>query len=398
MDFVYRQDAAGGLTVDQPVVRYVTALAPRVGELVLFGRLDTESEPAPYPVPTDGTRLVPLPHYRSIADLRALIGALRASCRRFAESVESLDAVWLFGPHPLSICFARIAKRSGVPVVLGVRQDFPSYIRGRTARRNRIWAMPIAWVHEAAFRMLARKTPTTVVGADLAHKYKAARRPHVVAIDVSLVSAADIVSEETALARDWSAEELRIVSVGRLDPEKNPLLLAGIIGELHSRDPRWRLDVVGDGPLAEALAERVREDGLEGVLRMHGHVANGTELMRLYREAHAFLHVSFTEGLPQVLFEAAAAGLPIVATDVGGVGEALHGGRAGLLVPPDDRSAAVQAMERVRDEPDSRRALVAGALQVAREGTIEHSHQQVLELLSEHARSAPAPGPAALAF
>ena len=49
-------------------------------------------------------------------------------------------------------------------------------------------------------------------------------------------------------------------------------------------------------------------------------------LLALYRSAHVLLHVSWTEGLPQVLFEAFAAGLPVVATDVGGVAEAAGDG------------------------------------------------------------------------
>ena len=240
--------------------------------------------------------------------------------------------------------------------MLGVRQDFPRYIAGRVSRVNRAWAVPIAWAHEAAFRTMARRTPTVVVGADLALHYKAARRPHVQATGVSLVRAQDIVSEEAALRRDWHSDELRILTVGRLDPEKNPLLMVDVFAELHSRDPRWRLDIVGDGPLTEAVAARARAAGLENALRLHGHVANGAALNAMYRDAHAFLHVSFTEGLPQVLFEAAAAGLPMVATDVGGVREALLDGRAGLLIAPANAQAAVDALERIRDDAALRKS------------------------------------------
>ena len=383
IDFVY-QSADGILTVDQAVVKFITELAPRVGEVVLFGRLSETGPAAPYMVPAEGVRFVALPHYESVADVRALIGSFRGAGRAFAETLDTLDAVWLFGPHPLAIVFARIAKSRGVPVLLGVRQDFPRYIAGRVSRVNRIWAMPIAWAHELTYRAMARKTPAVVVGDQLALNYRAARRPHVRPVGVSLISAADIVEPGHPLSHDWDEGPLRILSVGRLDPEKNPLLLIDVITALHARDPRWRLDVVGDGPLADDVAARAHRAGIADQVELHGHVTNGSQLHSLYRQAHALLHVSYTEGLPQVLFEAAAAGLPIVATDVGGVRGALRGGDAGLLIPPADCEAAVRELERVRDDAPLRAALTRNALEIAREGTIERSHDKILDLIETH--------------
>src|SRR5207237_3119746 len=94
-------------------------------------------------------------------------------------------------------------------------------------------------------------------------------------------------------------------------------------------------------------------------------------LWQEYRRSHAFLHVSHTEGLPQVLFEAQAADLPIVGTDVGGVRAALGHGRAGLLVPADDPTAAVDALERLRLEPVVRRAVVSAGHELVRAETLE---------------------------
>jgi glycosyltransferase involved in cell wall biosynthesis len=114
---------------------------------------------------------------------------------------------------------------------------------------------------------------------------------------------------------------------------------------------------------------------------LRGEVANGPELWRLYRAGHVFLHVSLTEGLPQVLCEAQAAGVPIVATAVGGVAEALGGGAAGLLVPPRDAVSAAAAVQRIADEPSLRRRLVAAALAAAERETLEDQLDRVAQFL-----------------
>ena len=84
-----------------------------------------------------------------------------------------------------------------------------------------------------------------------------------------------------------------------------------------------------------------------------------------------------------MLFEAQAACLPIVATDVGGVRAALAEGRAGLLVRPDDPAGAVEALERLRLEPELRRAVVSAGHELVRGGTLEDQLDRVAEFFRQ---------------
>ena len=224
--------------------------------------------------------------------------------------------------------------------------------------------------------MLARRWPVVVVGPELARQYGRARR--LLAIPVSLVSEGDIVPAEVALRRRYDGE-LRLLSVGRLEAEKNPLLLADVLARLRAAEPRWRLVVCGEGPMAAELEERLRALSLHAHADLRGFLPLRGGLDQLYRDSHVFLHVSFTEGVPQVLFEAFAAGLPVVATAVGGVPGAV--GDSALLVPPGSPEAAADAVARVAADPALRERLVASGIELARTTTLEAGARRLAAFL-----------------
>ncbi len=105
----------------------------------------------------------------------------------------------------------------------------------------------------------------------------------------------------------------------------------------------------------------------------------GERLDELYRSSHVLLHVSLTEGLPQVLLEGFAAATPVVATDVGGVAAAV--GDAALLIPPEDAEAAAAAVRRVVEDAPLRGRLLAAGHRYARAHTVEVETRRVAEFL-----------------
>jgi glycosyltransferase involved in cell wall biosynthesis len=229
-DLVYRSDGET-LSTHQAFVRFVTSLPPRVDEVVLFGRLDPEPGRSHYVLPAEGVRFVPLPHYPAVTALASQARAVARSRRLFEGELRRLDAVWIFGPHPMAVVLARAARRRGVPLFLGVRQDYPAYIASRLPGRLWAWAVPVAHALETAFRRLARTAPTVALGEELAQAYRG-RGASVLTTGFSLVRAAELAPLEAALAKPWDGE-LRVLSVGRLAVEKNPLLLPEIVARLR---------------------------------------------------------------------------------------------------------------------------------------------------------------------
>lgn len=138
--------------------------------------------------------------------------------------------------------------------------------------------------------------------------------------------------------------------VGRLSREKGPGLLLEALAGLDGEVP-WRASLLGSGPLRDRLEARARELGVEGRVRLHGRVPAAS---RLFPAFDVFVLSSRTEGTPMVLLEAMDAGVPVVATRVGGVPDVAGSGTA-LLVPPADPRALGEAMRRVHDDPEGAR-------------------------------------------
>jgi glycosyltransferase involved in cell wall biosynthesis len=378
LELPYRRDASGYST-DRAFILFVLALRPHVGELRLIGRLVPGEGRAAYAIPAD-VGFAPLPHYPSLRDLPRLLRAGPATLRAAWRSLDGLDAVWAIGPHPVSIPVTLFALLRGRRVVLGVRQDFPQYVRHRLPSPRWRAVMPVANALEASFRLLARRLPTVAVGADLARRYAGGRAP-VLDLAVSLVreeSLAASAGRDLALPPDRPVE---LLAVGRLDPEKTPEVLLGALERLLADEPgRYRLTFVGTGPLEEAL--RARAAPLGDAVRFLGYVPQGPELDALYREAGLFVHSARTEGLPQVLIEAQAARLPTVATDVGGVRAGTGGGTAAVLVPPEDPEAYAAAVRLLAGDEALRERLVSAGLELVRPLTLERQARRVAEFIA----------------
>lgn len=369
-DYAYHRDG-DGLSAERAFALFLNELAQRVDELILLGRVHPQSGGGRYRIdPT--VRFVELPFYAKLTSPGHALRRMLRSLRHSAPVLDEVDAVWLLGPHPLALLFAAQALLRRRRVVLGVRQDLRVYVRSRHPHRRWIWAA--GGVMERAWRALARRTAVVVVGPQLADQYRDARR--LLGVAISLVRDSDIAAERPPVAEP---EEIRVLSVGRLETEKNPLLLADILARLNAGERRWRLVVCGEGPMEAELRARLEALGVADRCDLLGYVPWGEGLARCYRGSDLLLHVSWTEGLPQVLFEAFAARLPVVATDVGGIGAAV--GDATVLVPPGDADAAAAALRALAEDGVRREELVRRGLEHARAHTIEAETERVARFL-----------------
>jgi len=143
---------------------------------------------------------------------------------------------------------------------------------------------------------------------------------------------------------------LAVGSIGRLDSQKGYDVL---LRSLAASDGVGCV-IVGDGPERERLERLAASLGIAQRVAFEGWQSDARDFLTTF---DVFVLPSRFEGFPLVLLEAMLAGLPVVATDVGSVAEAVQDGETGLLVPPDDVQALNEALHTLLDDPDLRRKL-----------------------------------------
>lgn len=144
--------------------------------------------------------------------------------------------------------------------------------------------------------------------------------------------------------------------VAQLIPRKGHLVLLDALPELCQRWPGLQVVFFGQGSAEGALRARIQALGLSGQVRLLGF---REDLHRLLPCLDVLVHPALREGLGVSLLQAAAAGLPVVATGVGGIPEAVRDGVTGLLVPPGDARALGVAIARLLADDGLRRAFGA---------------------------------------
>jgi colanic acid/amylovoran biosynthesis glycosyltransferase len=227
-------------------------------------------------------------------------------------------------------------------------------------------------------RLVARRAAhTTVMNADMRARIQAMGVP---ADRVSVVPMGADLSAVRRRSPEPDDGVARVLFVGRLVEKKG---LANLIEALRAIDPaRWRLRIVGDGPLRRELERAAAGLPVEFL----GQRGRG-ELFAQYADADivAFPSVRAAsgdqDGLPVSMIEAMGAGCAVIASRIPGIDELVVDGRSGLLVEPGDERALSDALTRMMGDPAERRRLADGARAAAAELGVEAVGRRYVELL-----------------
>jgi glycosyltransferase involved in cell wall biosynthesis len=155
-----------------------------------------------------------------------------------------------------------------------------------------------------------------------------------------------------------------VLAIGRLSKEKAHTDLVGAMTHLLKQRPelRARLIILGEGPERARIEEAIRSAGLQDAVKLLGHV---NDVTGYYEMADLMVISSLSEGSPNVLLEAMAAGVPVVTTAVGGIPEMVEDQEHALLVPPQDLGAMAHAIDVLLSDPDTADRLASAARDLA---------------------------------
>jgi glycosyltransferase involved in cell wall biosynthesis len=299
----------------------------------------------------------PLPIYRGVQ-----IGLPSMDALRRGWTERRPDVVHVVTEGPLGLGALHVARGLGLPVSTGFHTNFHTYM----AFYGFGWLRIAAGAYLRVFhnRAAATMVPTAQARDEL--RRLGISRLAVVArgVDTDRYSPA---RRRAALRARWGAGDGPIVLiVGRVAKEKNLSLSVDAFHAIRRERPSARLVVVGDGPLRAELQRRHPEFIFTGTLR-------GEELAAHYASADAFLFPSLSETFGNVVLEAMASGLPVVAFDDAAAREHIRSGENGLVARRADAGAFVLAAVELARDPA--RAVRLG--QQARESTLRIGWDQV---------------------
>jgi glycosyltransferase involved in cell wall biosynthesis len=215
-----------------------------------------------------------------------------------------------------------------------------------------------------------------------------ASRAHALAVGVAPAHLSVIrngVDAETFVPRAGArtGDGLTLGFVGRLSPEKNPALFLRTAALVRAYAPSARFLVIGEGPLRSELELLARTLRIADALVFAGEC---TDMPRRYHELDVLLSTSWHEGTPLAVLEAMASGLPVIATDVGGIPELVVSGSTGWLTPAGDESAMAEgAIALLRDAVLRERFGAAARTRALRQFSLTSHVEHTAALLTETA-------------
>lgn len=279
---------------------------------------------------------IPIPGY---ADLR--FGLVRPGRIEKIWQFRRPDAIYVATQGPLGVAAVNAARKLNIPVSSGFHTNFHSYSQyyGAGWMQNLLCAYG-RWFHNRTALTLVPTAKTIATTKAMGIRPTALWSR---GVDCTLFSPS---KRSRRLRESWglAPEDVAVVYVGRLAPEKNLQLAVSCFERLKSLHPSARFVLIGDGPMRQRLAERHPDYVFAGLQR-------GERLAEHYASGDLFLFPSKTDTFGNVVTEAMASGLAVVAFDDAAANEHIRHGTNGMKADLEDDEAFVDHALKLADQP-----------------------------------------------
>ena len=361
--------------------RYVDSLAPYFDEISLC-------VPVPTCLPREGTQiratnvsLAPLPYFEGP---RQFYPRLPLALPRLAQWTRRVDLLHCRVPSPAAPFAWALAHLAGRPTFLLVVGDLRALLPTVPYKGVKRWLWrAYTDFEERSLQWMVDHSLVFANGAALAAKHARPNRS-VMETTTTTIREADILGRADTCHRS----PVRLLVVSRIDPRKGLRVLPEVVRLLVGRGLEVRLDLIGPtvghpGDVErDAILRQAVECGVETRIRLLGAIPL-QRLLPMYQEHDVFvLPTLLGEGIPRVLLEAMASGLPVVTMRVAGIPSLIRHEINGLLVEEPTPSAIAEALCRVVTDAGLRQRLIAHGYETARALTLEAQAARMMEIVS----------------
>jgi glycosyltransferase involved in cell wall biosynthesis len=362
--------------------RYVDSLAPYFDKVVLCVPVFAQPPASGSRVRAGNVSLSPLPYFPGPRQFYPMLPSLHGRLRAW---VEQCDVIHLRVPSPAAIFAFRIARARRKPVFLLVVGDYEALLPhlGYRGIKKALFGAYVGF-EEWALRHMTMRALTFANGAALREKHER-QGARVIETKTTTLSAEDIASREDTC----TGAVVRMLTVSRIDPRKGLRALPALVASLVATGANVTSDIVGPtiGLIGDSERDAIEAEAIKsGVgdrVRLAGPVALD-RLMPMYRDYDIFvLPTRPGEGIPRVLLEAMAAGLPVVTTRVSGIGSLITHEENGLLVDAASADQLQTAVRRLIDTPALRQRIISGGYATARAHTLERQTAHVMTSVND---------------
>jgi len=371
--------------------RYVDSLAPYFDEIVLSVPVFDVPPASGSRLRAANVRLAPLPYFPGP---RQFYPMLPLHYGRLRAWVGQCDVIHLRVPTPAAIfafCLARAQRKPVFLLVVGDYRALLPYLPYRGVKKA-LFGAYVAF-EEWALRYMTTRALTFANGAALREKHEkqstsakatADKGATVFETKTTTLSLQDIASRGDTCV----TAPIRLLTVSRIDPRKGLRVLPEAVAALVAAGHDVTLDLVGPtiGQIGDEERDRIASEArrlnVGERVTIKGPVPLD-QLMPLYQQYDAFvLPTQPGEGIPRVLLEAMAAGLPVVTTNVSGIASLIRHEENGLLMADSSAGAVAAAVRRLVAEPALRQRLIAGGYETARAHTLERQAASMMDVVS----------------
>ena len=310
-----------------------------------------------------------------------LIYHLKATWKTIEKNLPNWDLVWIVeGPQLVPYIAMLLCKSKKKPYFFYIRGN----LKRQVAHRRYPLIKKIMAILGTSFlgllsRLFASNSLTFCLGEELYQAYARKKNADIYQVVPTSIYEKDILKK-------WKdiPQKVSLVYVGRLENMKGIKFLIEAVKRLEEQDLPIKLKIVGAGPAENDLRKMVSDYNLNDYISFLGYIPYGPDLLKIYRSSDIFVLPTLSEGIPKVLAEAMSQGLPIIASNVGGIPVVVNNRKNGLLVPPGDSEAIYKAIAGLVENKKLLKEISQNNIQDAKEFTIEVQRKRMMDIISAH--------------